>query len=635
MQVVLEYEDGTKGVIGSDSSWTYTTDGPIVFNDVLGGETYDARKTINGWSRDTETLSDNLWHKCKYVETPTGKITSQMLYPAKILKRFPALSVEKKDKGFQFDFGRDISGWIKIKVSGREGQKIKISYIGSNSHTLGRYQTDYFILGRDSVAKFEPRFSYKGFRFVYVEGLEYAPKRSDVTALLVGADLPKVGEFKCSNDSLNQLQSIILNTIQNFIVDIPKDPTREKSGWLQDIQSGFDVNAYNFDVSSMYTKWQYDMNDIIHENGYMPPVAPGRFDGPTINGPWWGGMIIYNVAKLYDYYGDTDIIVNSYDYMKKYMGYLNGIQKDFIISWGLGDWMEPFRDREASRPTTTPVSLTSTAAFYYFANKMAEFSKMLNKIEDEKYFCLLATQIKDSFNRTFLNSFSGRYDKGSEASQLLPLKLDITPKNDELKVRERLIEEIMEKNSHLSTGFVSTPFLLTTLSDLGYGDIAFKIATQKDFPGWFDMVFNKGHLVLKENWEGGLVQMPTLGGPLGYWFYYSLGGIRSSSPGFKKIVINPDFKNSLKWVKAKFTSVYGDIISNWEKKNKSLKIQVTIPENTMALVYLPTSKSENILIDNQKMKDFEGKFNEKTNGGKTVLSMGSGSYKITIKNFGN
>jgi len=114
--------------------------------------------------------------------------------------------------------------------------------------------------------------------------------------------------------------------------------------------------------------------------------------------------------------------------MKKYMGYLNGIQKDFIISWGLGDWMEPFRDREASRPTTTPVSLTSTAAFYYFANKMAEFSKMLNKIEDEKYFCLLATQIKDSFNRTFLNSFSGRYDKGSEASQLLPLKLDITPK---------------------------------------------------------------------------------------------------------------------------------------------------------------------------------------------------------------
>ena len=167
---------------------------------------------------------------------------------------------------------------------------------------------------------FEPDFHYNGFRYVEVEGINYTPSLSDVKGFLVATDLNQVGQFFCSNEKLNELQEILINTIHNYIVHIPNNSTSKKSGWTQDIQNGFDVNAYNFSVAKMYIKWQHDLNDIVYANGYVPPVAPGRFAGTTINGPWWGGMIIYNVAKLYTYYRDLDILKDSYGDMKKYMG---------------------------------------------------------------------------------------------------------------------------------------------------------------------------------------------------------------------------------------------------------------------------------------------------------------------------
>lgn len=630
LQLYVEYADGSASIIATDSTWKYTTAGPLIYNSILGGETYDARRDMPGWSRAGYT--ENGWRKCLPATPPQGKLRSQQLQPVRKLAVMPAISVSKTDKGFRFDLGREICGWARIRLKGPAGTTVKVAYPGAASHTLGRYQTCYFILKGSGQEVFESRFSYNGFRYIDVEGLDHQPALSDVEGVLVATDLPQTGKFSCSDERLNQVQQILINTIRNYIVHIPNDPTREKSGWTQDIQNGFDVNAYNFDVAEMYRKWQIDFNDIIHANGYVPPVVPGRFDGHTINGPWWGGMIVYNVAKLYEYYNDEDIVKESYEAMKQYVNYLTGISKDHIIEWGLGEWMEPFREKSSARPTTTPIALTSTVAYYYYVRCMADFAVMLNKESDIQYFSRLAASIKDSYNRHFLDRATGRYSKGSQAGQLMSLKYDLTPEETKRLAIQQLQTFIKERNGHLSTGFVATPVLLTTLSDLGLSEEAYAMATKTDFPSWFDMIFGKGNSVMKETWEGGLVQMPSLGGAIGVWFYYSLAGIRQTPGmhGFKEIVIKPDLVKGLSYVSASCRTVQGRIISEWKRNGKGYIISITIPANTTARVYLPVKDADAVTEGGKGIKGRRDMDVETTAEGEIVVKVGGGTYVFRL-----
>ena len=629
MQLYIEYNDSSTRIIATDSTWKFTTNGPITYNGILSGETYDARKEMHGW--ELPGYSDTAWLVSKMAIPPQGMLKAQLLDPVRKLDSFSAVKLEKTEKGFHFDMGRELCGWVSIKLRGRKGQKVKVYYPGAPSHTLGRYQTCYFILKGDGEEVFEPNFSYNGYRYIEVEGLDYTPALSDVKGFLVATDLRPVGIFSCSNEKLNEIQKILLNTIRNYIVHIPNDPTREKSGWTQDVETGFDVNAYNFDVARMYIKWQHDFNDAVYSNGYIPPVVPGRFAGPTINGPWWGGMIIYNVAKLYSYYGDIGIIKESYESMRKYMGYLTSISKNNIIDWGLGEWMEPYRISEDPRPVNTPVALTSTVAYYYYAHTMTFFAKMLHKDSDAQYFKNLSVSIKRSFNKSFLNGQTGQYSIGSQAGQLMPLHFGLVPSDKRELVISKLIEFIKKRNGHLSTGFVATPILLTTLDDIGLSDKAYTMATKRDFPGWFDMIFNRGNSVMMENWKGGGVQMPSLGGPIGYWFYYSLAGIKPALPAFKSIVIKPFLSDSLSWVSASYQSIQGRISSKWQRRNNRCFLQVKIPANTKALVYLPTANTSNISEGNKKIKLNPDVKIIRITRKETIVSIGSGTYSFVVK----
>jgi alpha-L-rhamnosidase len=393
------------------------------------------------------------------------------------------------------------------------------------------------------------------------------------------------------------------------------------------------VNAWNYDVANMYRKWQYDHNDICHENGYVPPVVPSRFDGPTINGPWWGGMIVYNVAKLYEYYHDTAIISDSYEPMKRYIGYLGSIANNNVVEWGLGEWMEPFRaNMNDARPTTTPVPLTSTVAYYHFTQTMRFFAEMLGKPEDVMYFSKLAAAIKDSYNKRFFNEQTGVYAQGSQAGQLLSLKYGLVPEGKQQLAIDRLKDFIAARDGYLSTGFVGTPILLTTLSDLGLSKEAYIMATKEGYPGWFDMVFKKGNSVMKENWEGGLVQMPSLAGPIGHWFFYSLAGIRNvpGKPAFEEVIIKPDVLDNLTWASGTFQSPRGTIVSKWKKQADNYELQVTIPANTSAQVYLPTTDAAAIRESGKPITGKDIRI-EKTEQNNTILRIGSGTYHFSIK----
>jgi alpha-L-rhamnosidase len=582
-ELQLEYENGSTQLVVSDTSWKFTTDGPIRFNSIRSGETYDARKELGNWSG--AGFSDKNWKTARTAKAPQGRMRQRTLPPVRVIKTIPAVSVKAYKKGYRFDIGVDSTGWARMKLRGRKGQKIVIKYSGAGSHTLGRYQICEYICKGDGDEFFEPRFAFNGYRYVDVYGLDYTPAASDLVGRQVVSDLQTIGSFSCSDQRINTLQQVNLRTIRNYNVTMPMDPVREKVCWTQDVQTNFETSAYNYNLYAIYSKWQDDYIDSVLDNGFVPTVVPSCFDGPGINGPWWGGMLIYNPWQLYNFYGDKEILSKSYDAMKHHMSYYDSIAKNNIISWGLGDWMD-LASGGHGQPRGTAVAYTSTCGYMLYADILQKTAVILNKKKDADYFAKRREEIRTAVNRTFYNDKTGSYNRGSQTSYILALKLGIPSKNNRARVVENFRKQVSADNDHLSTGFVGTPFLLTLLTEEGAGDLAWKIATQESYPSWYDMIFNKKNNVFKENWQGGLVQMPSLAGPIGAWFYRSLGGIRADEPGFKSFIVAP-YTKTLDWVKCDHMSPYGKIVSNWSKKNGLLTMHITVPSNTTATVYVP------------------------------------------------
>lgn len=622
-ELQLEYEDGSTQLIVSDPSWKFTTDGPIRFNSIRSGETYDGRKELGDWS--VAGFDDKYWKTARVAKGPAGRLASRTLPPVRVLKSFPAVSVKGHEKGYRFDIAVQSTGWARIKVRGKPGQKIVIKYPGEGSHTLGRYQTCEYICKGDGNEFYEPRFAFNGYRYIDVYGLDYTPELTDVVGRQVVSDLQTVGSFACSDEQLNILQQVNLRTIQNYNVAMPLDPVREKVCWTQDVQSNFETSAYNFDLYEVYSKWQDDYVDSVLENGFVPTVVPSCFDGPTINGPWWGGMLIFNPWQLYNFYGDKEILFKSYEAMKKHMSYYDSIAKDNIVSWGLGDWQDAgAQKRGYGRPAYTTVPYTSTCAYFNYANILRQTAFLTGKQDESAYYKDKMEVIRKSLHEKFYDPQTGVYDKGSQTAYVLALRLNIALEKDRPRIVENLKKQIASDDYHLTSGFVGLPFLLPELTETGLGDLAWKIATQETYPSWYDMIFNEKKTAFMEAWDGGMVQMPSLAGPIGAWFYRSLGGIRADEPGFKRFIVEP-YTKTLDWVKCQYESPYGAIISNWSKQDGIVTMNVTVPVNTTATVYVD---GQQVTESGKPAKQANGVTFLRMENDKAVFKVQSGTYEF-------
>lgn len=625
-ELLLEYEDGGRELIVSDPSWRFTTDGPIRFNSLRAGEIYDARKELGDWS--SCGFDDKSWKPALVANAPAGRPVNQDIPDLRVLKEIPPVSVTAHEGGWRFDLGVDNAGWARLKLRGEPGRKIIIRYPGADSHTLGRYQTCEYICKGGGDEVFEQRFSYNGHQFVDVFGLDYTPRLDDCTGLQVASDFKRVGSFSCSDEKLNALQEVHLRTIRNYNVQMPQDPVREKACWTQDVQTNFECTAYNFDLQALYRKWQFDHLDQVLPDGFVPCVVPSCFDGPWINGPWWGGMVIYNPWQLYQFYGDRRILEASYPGMKKHFSYLSSIAKDHIVSWGLGDWQDAAAQKAGyGNPRSTTVPYTSTCAYFHFADVLRQTALLLGKSGEAARYGAQMEAIRNALHDKFHDAGTGVYDRGSQTAYVLALRLGIVAEKDRPRIVENLKRRIAEDDFHLSSGFVGLPFLLPQLTEEGLGDLAWKIATRESYPGWFDMIFNRNKTAFMEAWDGGYVQMPSLAGPIGAWFYRSLAGIRPETPGFKSFIIAP-YTDTLDWVKCTHECPYGTIRSDWSRKDGVLTMEISVPVNTTATVFIP---GELITEGGVPANEAEGVTLQRREGDRQVFSVASGSYRFEAK----
>jgi alpha-L-rhamnosidase len=648
MNIDVEFSDGSRRTIASDSSWKWST-GPIVFNCIRAGITYDARLNMPGWNEPHYV--DSTWRPVVLVEPPRGALKAQMQPPMRITETVhPVRLTEPQPHVYVFDLGTDLTGWARFEAHGEPGQKILLDYNlmlnadGTvdrkycHSHTYGRFQTDELILNQQGQGVIEPGFTYHGFRYVEVTGLDYRPPLESLVGFNVHTDWQAAGSFSCSDPMINRMQDAIRRTLSESAHSMPgEEPTREKMGWTQDGLNSMEAAIYNFRAAPVYTNYLFDMIDAQEPNGHVPPIVPTDGWGRTKPGgvphafsdPWWGGTLPYVAWELYNYYGDRRALEEAYVPMKRWVDYLSTTAKDHLIGWGLGDWLEV---GSRGRPKRTPVIQTSTAGYYYCAKAVARAGQVLGQSGDATTYGQLAEEIKSSFNKQFFNPATGLYAENSQTSQVLPLYLDMVPEEQRPLVLRRLIEDIHTHKDHMTTGFVGVMPMLHGLADWGYPDLAYTVSMQKDVPGFLQLIA-RGEKTMGESVEGAVgTRLHPFGTCIGSFLFQDIAGIRPdpTDPGFRHIIIRP-VPGNLTWAKARCDSIAGPIAVAWERDSNRFALHVRIPVNSTATVYLPAKSEESVTEGGRPLLHDSGVKFLQVEGNQVKLAIGSGEYDFAVR----
>ena len=606
MDLRITYEDGSVETIITDKSWK-TSSGPVVFNSIYTAEHYDARLEQPGWN--APGFDDSKWEEIIYRSAPSGNIVSQQLHPIRNVEKIPAVSVRKiNDTINVFDLGRNIAGVSQFRVKAEAGTvfrlihaerldvkgRVDISNISVHyrpTDNLDPFQTDIFIAGGRGEETFMPLFNYKGFQYVEVVSSKPVTLTTEnLTGFFMHSDVPPAGEIVTSNPVINKLWKATNSSYLSNLFGYPTDcPQREKNGWTGDGQIAIELALYNFDGITVYEKWLADHRDEQQPNGVLPAIIPTSGWGyHWANGPDWTSTIAVIPWNIYLFYGDSRLLSDTYDNIKRYVDYITSISPSGLTTWGLGDWI-PVK-------STTPVEFTSSVFYFADATILSKAAKLFGKEDDYVQYSALSAKIRHAINDKYLDKTTAIYGKGVQTELSFPLLWGVVPDDMKGRVAENLAKRVIADNNHIDVGLLGSKAILNALSENGYADLAYKLVSQETFPSWGWWIVN-GATTLYENWpidaKSDISLNHIMFGEPGAWFYKALGGIKpdQENPGFKNIILRPYFVEGLTSASAKHTSPYGEIVSKWTRNKKSVTYSVTVPANSTADLFLPAGYS--------------------------------------------
>ncbi|HZK98211.1 MAG TPA: family 78 glycoside hydrolase catalytic domain [Prolixibacteraceae bacterium] len=649
-QLRITYNDGSIETIVTDESWK-AGDGPVLKNSVYLGELYDARQEQKEWNKPS--FDNKGWQNTKLIEGPKGQLIARYMPPVratKILK--PVKITEPKPGVFLFDFGQNFAGVARLKVKGTAGTKV-VMRSGEDIHADGTLNfltviagqlkamwnlkggpgspddpmmINTYILKGDGDEVFTPEFTFSSFRYVEVNGFPGKPNLNSVEGLRMNTDLQKTGSFECSNELFNKVQEATKWTFLSNVFSVQSDcPAREKLGYGADLVTTAEAFSYNFDMSNFYRKVVQDFVNDVRPNGGMPEIAPnvGINDqgmGDDTGSPGWQLAFPFGMKVLYDYYGDTRTVEKNYDMLKKQIDFMHLVTPDNIVQNCIGD--HESIDKK-------PIALSATAFYYHHVIILAEFAQLLDKKEDATKYQQLADEIKSSFVKTFLKPGTGIFDTGTQAAQLIALNYCLVPENEKKAAFDRLIMEIYDKHKgHLSTGIFATKFMFDFFRQQNRNDVAYTIANQRSFPGWGNMIAN-GATTLYESWaypDTVCSQNHPMFGSISEWYYKSLLGINSKAPGFTKFEIKPQPTGDLTWAKGYYDAITGKIVSDWKIEGVHFYLNVSIPANTTATVYVPSLPGKPVMESGQPAKSAIGLKFKEYNDSYAIFEAQGGNY---------
>ncbi|QHS57518.1 family 78 glycoside hydrolase catalytic domain [Mucilaginibacter sp. 14171R-50] len=635
-QLEVAYTDGTHETIVSDGSWKSAT-GELRYAEIYNGATIDARMEQKDWAKPG--FDDSRWTAVKVQDYGKENFIATYNEPVKKHETFRALKVITTPKGEKvIDFGQNLVGWVRLNANGKAGDSIKISHTevldkAGNFYTenlRGAKAQNVYILKGGGNEYFEPQFTWQGFRYIKVEGVRGDLNLDNFTAVAVYSDMEPTGVFTTSNPMLNQLQHNIQWGQKGNFLDVPTDcPQRdERLGWTGDAQVFSRTASFNMNVHNFFTKWLKDVAADQNSDGSVPHIIPDVFDGQNGGATGWSDVATVVPWNMYLAYGDKELLQNQYPNMKAWVDYMQKHSKNNLwnTGWHFGDWLFYSVENDLDGMSAITSKYLIAQCFYAYSTQLLiNAATALGNKADADHYTILLQQIKAAYLNEYVTP-NGLISSDTQTAYTLALAFDMLPDNLREQAAGRLAANIARYDNHLTTGFLGTPYLCHALSRFGYADVAYKLLLQDTYPSWLYPI-KMGATTIWERWDGikpdGSFETPTMNsynhyayGAIGDWMYRVTSGIDTDpyAPGYKKIIIKPTVGGKLTYANASYQTPYGKLVSNWKIEGDTFNLDVEVPANTTATVYVPD-------------------YNEKE--GYRTEHIGSGSYHFISKSFIN
>ncbi|PWK83812.1 alpha-L-rhamnosidase [Lentzea atacamensis] len=590
-QLEIEHPDGTRTIIASDESWRLT-DGPTVSNSLYTGETYDARLAPKDWTNPG--FDDRTWQSAPVRPAPKGTLKAQEHEPIRVIESVTPTITSPKPGVFVADMGRTMSGWTQLTVNAPAGTTVRLKHGETldpdgtvrmeNGHVTGnRIQLDeYVCAGREET--WEPKFSYKGFRYIEVTGLTAAPR---LVGRVVHSDVPRASTFRCSEPLFEQYDAAMRRTVLNNLHGIPTDtPTYEKNGWTGDAQVGAPSMLAEFGMAKFFTKWLGDLADSQDAAGQLPVIVPSGGWGyrELAPAPEWTTVYPFVLREMYRIYGDDRLPAQHWPVLTRYLDWEIGRLRDGLAVTALGDFLPPGSGGLPPEDTR----LTATAYLYRALLHAAELGDVIGKPVPR--YREVAANLLSVFNRTFLDP-SGYYRTARDpdyrqTSNAIPLAFGMVPAGSVQAVADRLAAEVKAGGNHVNVGCLGASVLLKALSDNGHADVAHAMATERSYPSWGHW-FANGADTMWEMWDTGTrSRNHYFKGTVAQWLYEHVAGLVPGDAGYRTFTVKPN-ATTISWARLEFESVRGRIGVAWAKVDGVLRLTVDVPVGSTAEVHVP------------------------------------------------
>jgi alpha-L-rhamnosidase len=643
-QLELTFADGTHQMIATDSSWQ-TAASPIVSSEIYGGEAYDARLEVKGWN--TSATRSPLGWTPVVVDDANTKIlvTAQPDTPVQPRETITPINVTMVGSGNAqdavFDMGQNMVGVVSLHVRGARGTTVKLRFAERLNPDGTVYTenlrdadaTDSYTLSGNGDETWTPAFTFHGFRYVQMSGYSGKPPLSTLQGEVLNS-LPASPSirFESSSELLNKMSQLGLWGQRGNFLSIPTDcPQRdERMGWMGDAGAFWRTGSYNFDIDAFSHKFMLDVTDAQTADGAFSNISPdlllGSSDHP--GAPGWGDAGVLVPFATWLQYGDASLIEKDWPDMERWMDFILRTNPNYIREKALGnnfaDWLAP--------DPRTPSDLVATAYWVIIARQMQTMAVALGRTADAEKYATLISHIQSAYQQKYVHS-DGSVAGDTQSAYVLTLYTGLAPKELEKSMTDRLVRDIQARQTHLTTGFLGTPFLLSVLEAEGRSDVAYKLLLTTTYPSWGYMV-DKGATTWWERWNGdtGDPAMNSYNhyafGSVMAWVFRRVSGIDAdpAMPGFHHIVISPHVEPGLSHTHTEYDSVYGTVVTDWTKDpNGQLQLSVKVPANTTATVFLPATSASVVKQDEERVTI---PYKE----GSMVREIGSGSYKFSIAN---
>ncbi|MEU8818690.1 glycoside hydrolase family 78 protein [Actinoplanes sp. NPDC048796] len=606
LQLDLEYADRTE-TIGTGAGFTVGT-GAVRAAGLYDGETYDARLEPAGWSE--AGFDDTSWAPAQPFDWNLSALRVPVAPPIRRIEELPPAGISTSPSGKTIvDFGQNISGWVRITVTGAAGDTVTLRHaelltpageLETESNRTAK-ATDRYTLRGDGTETWEPRFTFHGFRYVQVDGWPGELTAEDLRAVVVHSDMRRTGWFESSDDLLNRLHANTLWSMRDNFVGVPTDcPQRdERLGWTGDLNAFAPTAAYLYDVRGVLRSWLADLAAEQRETGTVPWVVPDVLSNPSPPTALWSDAAVSVPWLLYQEYGDEQILADSYDSMAAFIRQVEGLLDEHGLwssGFQYGDWLDP--DAPADNPAggKTDRHLVACAYLGKTTREMAQAAAVLGKHEDARHFATLADRVRGAFRREYVTE-AGRIAGESATAYALAITFGLLDDAQLVKAGDRLAELVAQAGYRIATGFAGTPLLTDALSSTGHLDEAYLLLMQKQCPSFLYPV-TMGATTIWERWDAVLPDgtlnstgMTSLNhyalGAVADWLHRVVGGLQRVAPGWREIRVAPQVGGGLTAARSTHDTVRGRAEVAWRVEGGEMAVDVTVPPDARATVVLP------------------------------------------------